>query len=83
MKCIMLVYKDDYNLIESYYSEGVDFIYFSSVEEALNIINNVLNDYDQYKHIAENAYKKTLEKYTTKEFIKYIKNTVKLERDLP
>lgn len=83
MKCIMLVYKDDYNLIESYFSEGVDFIYFSSVEEALNIINNVLNHYDKYKHIAENAYKKTLEKYTTKAFIKYIRDTIKLERDLP
>jgi hypothetical protein len=83
MKCIMLVYKDEYNLIESYYSEGADFIYFSSVEEALNIIVSVLNDYDKYKHIAENAYKKTLEKYTTKAFIKYIGQTIKLERDLP
>ena len=78
-KCILLVYKDKYNLIERYYTEGIDFLYFNSESDALILIEKILNNYNDYSHIADNAYIKTKQLYTTEEFINIVNNTVYLK----
>lgn len=75
MKCVLLVYKDKYNLIEQYFTEGVHFIYFSSAEEAIALIKDIL-DNDKYKEMAENAYELTRTKYSTGAFCQFIHDSV-------
>lgn len=64
-KCIILCYKDDYQIISKYFKENEDFLFFSSYEELTIIVKKILSNYDNYTYIAENAYKKTIENYTT------------------
>jgi len=72
-QCIILCYRDDYNLIEDYFKEGEDFIYFDSSEHLDKLIKIILDDYEKYSYIALNAYKKFINNYTLKHFCdKYI-----------
>jgi glycosyltransferase involved in cell wall biosynthesis len=74
-KCIPLVYYDKFKVVEEYFVPGQDFIYFHDSKELDELIEKILNNYDDYKHIAENIYKKCMENYTTKCFIdRYIKS---------
>jgi hypothetical protein len=72
MKCILLVYKDKYNLIEQYYTEGVHFVYFNSVAQALALIKDIHENPAKYNILAENAHIITKTKYTTGAFCQYI-----------
>jgi len=72
MGCILLVYKDDYKIIEDYFEENVDFIYFESEQDLESKVQNILNNYDSYKHIADSARKKVNEKYLVKNLVDYI-----------
>lgn len=58
MGCILLVYKDEYKLIEKYFTENEDFIYFINEEDLRTKINTILNDYESYKYLGINARKK-------------------------
>lgn len=69
MGCILLVYKDEYNLIENFFTENEDFIYFTDEIDLKIKIEKILSNYDDYKFLAENAKKKFYEKYTFKHFI--------------
>jgi hypothetical protein len=71
-KSLMLVMKDDFNIITQWFEPNVDFLYFdsSNIEET---INDALNNYDSYQALIENAYNKAVSNYTTEKFIeKYI-----------
>ena len=67
-ECIILCYRDDYNLIEDYFKEGEDFIYFDSSEHLDKLIKIILDDYEKYSYIGLNAYKKFINNYTLKHF---------------
>lgn len=72
-KAIILHYKDDWNVIENWFEPEKDFLYFSNENELQEIIIEILNNYDKYKIISENAYFKAMNNYTTKHFVeKYI-----------
>lgn len=72
-QCIILCYKDDYNTIEDYFIPGEEFLYFKDNNELENIIEKILENYDNYVHIAKNAYNKFMDNYTLKHFCdKYI-----------
>ena len=72
-KCIPLVYYHKSKIVETYFVPDVDFIYFRNLNELTTLINKIVNDYDSYKHIAENIYKKCVENYKVTDFIeKYI-----------
>jgi glycosyltransferase involved in cell wall biosynthesis len=72
-QCIILCYRDNYNLIEDYFKEDEDFIYFDSSEHLDKLIKIILDDYEKYSYIALNAYKKFMNNYTLKHFCdKYI-----------
>jgi UDP-N-acetylglucosamine 2-epimerase len=74
MKCIILVYKDNTSLIEKYYEPGVDFLYYKTEDECNELIEKILQNYDDYKYIAENAFNKTINNYTTKHLVDMIQN---------
>jgi len=72
-KCIPLVYFHKSKIVETYFVPDVDFIYFRTFNELILLINKIVNDYDSYKYIAENIYKKCVENYKVSDFIeKYI-----------
>lgn len=68
-KCIPLVYYDQYKIVEQYFTPNVDFIYFNTMDELDILIKEIEYCYDDYKHIAENVYKKCMENYTLEHFI--------------
>tara|TARA_R110001592_G_scaffold321570_3_gene600149 strand:- start:3388 stop:4338 length:951 start_codon:yes stop_codon:yes gene_type:complete len=75
-RTINLVMRDDWNVIEDFYSPGEDFIYFDDKDDLKNKINMIVNDWDNYQSIVENAYQKSLN-YTTKKFIEKIERETK------
>lgn len=73
-KCIMLVKRDPWNVIERFFEPGKEFLYFNDEADFLQVSEKVLSDYDSYKFIAENAYEKAMGNYTTKHFVeRYLK----------
>jgi hypothetical protein len=77
MRCIMLVYKDKYNIIEDYFEEASDFLYFENEIQLNELIEKILTNYDSYKYIAENAFNKTFNNYTTKNLVDNINRSLK------
>jgi hypothetical protein len=73
-KCIPIVYYHSSKIIETYFTPDVDFIYFKTEIELMSLIQKILLDYDSYKYIAENIYKKCIENYKVSDFVeKYFK----------
>tara|TARA_Y100001973_G_scaffold106279_1_gene183125 strand:+ start:1305 stop:2216 length:912 start_codon:yes stop_codon:yes gene_type:complete len=62
-KNVIVQFRDAVNLIEDFFTEGEDFVYYEK-----GILSDILNNYDNYKQIAYNAYNKAVTKYTTKSF---------------
>lgn len=75
-KTIILCQKDPWNLIEYYFEKDKEFIYFEDHFDMFDKIQDIVNNYDKYKHIAENAYKKCIENYTTHQLINVIKEII-------
>jgi glycosyltransferase involved in cell wall biosynthesis len=72
-KTLMLVLKDQYNVIEEWFVEGEDFIYFETEKELVEKIDSILENYSDYQFMIDNAYNKAVNEYTTEKFIeKYI-----------
>jgi len=77
MRCIMLVYKDKYNIIEDYFEENKDFLYFENETQLNDLVETILRNYDSYKYLAENAFNKTFNNYTTKHLVDFIHKSLK------
>jgi len=72
-KSLILCQKDPWNVIEKYFTPNEDFIYYDK-GKAKQQIENILNNYENYSHIIDNAYKKA-QNYTTEAFFnKYLKD---------
>lgn len=72
-KTLMLVLKDDFNVIEEWFTPNEDFIYFDTQEGMEELISEITKNYSNYIDIVENAYNKAVNHYTTEKFIeKYI-----------
>jgi hypothetical protein len=71
MGCILLVYKNKntYNIIERYFTENEDFLYFTDEVDLNNKIDMILADYDSYKYLAVNARNKVLQNYTLEHLV--------------
>jgi len=79
-KSVILHKFDEWNVIEDWYTPNEDFIYFDGEDDLIDKIHEINKNYDAYKYIAENAYNKAINNYTTKHFIeKYILPNTKLE----
>lgn len=72
-RSLILMYKDDWNCIEEWFTPDVDFIYFESQQELKEKIKHITENYEDYLHIVDNAYNKAMNEYTTEKFIeKYV-----------
>jgi hypothetical protein len=67
-KSLMLVYKDDWNYIESYFDEGVDFLYWKDLNDFKEKLHHVLNNYESFQPMIESAYNTLMNNFTTKHF---------------
>ena len=75
-KCIILAFKDPFNYIEQFFEENNEFIYWTNKNELNILLQQIINNYDNYKHIAEHAYNKAINNYTTKHFVEnYLLNS--------
>jgi hypothetical protein len=73
-KSLILCKKDPFCLIERYFSEKEDFLYFSSVDELRDLIKNVIQNYSRYEPLARNAFKKAVNNYTTDHLLALIQS---------
>jgi hypothetical protein len=74
-RCLMLVRRDPWNVIEHWFEPDVDFIYYDDEEDLPNKINEILLNWDSYSQIIENAFQKVVNNYTTEKFINRIKGS--------
>lgn len=71
---LMLCYKDDYNVIEDWFTPNEDFLYFSNEDELSVLISHARANPAFYDNIINNAYDKAMNNYTTKHFLdRYVK----------
>lgn len=70
-KTLMLIYKDEWNVIENWFEPNVDFLYFSNFLELENLIEKIIKNYSDYWHIVENANNK-VKKYSINKLINTI-----------
>lgn len=68
-KSLMLVLKDDYNIIENYFTPDSDFIYFSNKDELEYLISDAKNNPNKYESTVTNAYNKCVSLYTVENFL--------------
>ena len=63
-----------WNPIEKFFEPEKDFLYFEDEEDLKKILNHVVNNYDEFDQMRENAYNKAVNNYTTKHFVeKFLK----------
>lgn len=73
-KSLILCRKDEFNIIERFFTPGKEFIYYEP-DKLEETIRHVLADYDSYKPIIENAYQRAVKEYTTQVFFdRFLKN---------
>lgn len=71
-KSLILAYKDVWNLIDDFYTEGEEFIYFEDFKHLEDILEDVENNFDNYQNIINNAYEK-VKGYSVENIFEYIK----------
>jgi hypothetical protein len=54
-KTLMLMYKDDWNVIEEWFQPNKHFLYWETFEELETLIKDVSDNYEKYWHIVEAA----------------------------
>jgi spore maturation protein CgeB len=71
-RSLILCKKDPFNVIERYFEPGKEFIYYTN-DTLESTIRDILNNNDRYAIIAENAYQRACQSYTSRKFCeKYI-----------
>ncbi len=71
-KSLMFVKKDPWNLVADFYTPDEEFIYFSDFTELEERINDLINNFDNYKDIIEKAYDRSHD-YTVEKIYPYLK----------
>lgn len=72
-RSLMLVLRDNFNLIEEWFAPDEHFIYYSNKEELNSLIKECSENYSKYETIVEKAFDHALKNYTSRKFIeKYI-----------
>jgi spore maturation protein CgeB len=64
-KTLVLLKEDPWHVFDYWFEPGVDFLYYEKNEDLEWVIRQIVTNWDNYKHIPENAYKKAMELYTS------------------
>tara|TARA_R110000744_G_scaffold11217_4_gene34254 strand:- start:3317 stop:4276 length:960 start_codon:yes stop_codon:yes gene_type:complete len=78
-RTLNLVRRDKWNIIENYYTPNEHFVYFEDEVDLPIKLKEILNDWESYQPMIDNAYNKALE-YTAEKFISKIQEDI--ESDL-
>lgn len=70
-KTLMLMYKDDWNVIEEWFEPNTHFLYWESFEQLQSMIKEISENYEKYWYIVENAYEH-VQQYSIENLIKKI-----------
>jgi hypothetical protein len=74
-KSLIICLQDHWNLIESYFEEGKDFLYWKTPEDLNEKIHYILSHYDDYQPMIEHAYEVLINNFTTLHFFNnYLKD---------
>ena len=73
-KTLNLVERDPWNVIEKWYEPSKHFVYFESNDELHDKIVDILNNWDSYRHIVNNAYDLSINNYMCSNLINRIEN---------
>jgi hypothetical protein len=68
-KSLILCQKDPWNVIEFFFEEGKDFIYFDDENDLSDKVNYILKNYEQFTDMIESAYVKACNNYTVSKFV--------------
>ena len=71
-KTLMLMYKDDWNVIEEWFEPNKHFLYWETFEELETLIADISNNYENYWHIVEAA-NEHIQQYSIENLINKIK----------
>lgn len=72
-KTLMLVKQDPWRIMENWFVPDEDFIYYKEDKELEVKMREITNDWDNYKHIVENAYNKVSTLHNTEKFFNNVK----------
>ena len=64
-KTLSLIKRDPWNVIEYWFEPGVDFLYYDNNEDLPGMIKKISENWNDYKHIVDNAYNKAVNLYTS------------------
>jgi len=68
-RSVILCAKDPWNVIEKFFEPNKDFIYYENDSDLKEKLNDIINNYDKYQNIIDNAFEKA-KRYTTQNFVK-------------
>jgi len=72
-RCLMLVKRDPWNVIEYWFEPDKEFVYYDNEEDLPEVINEILSNWQDYEQIVENAFDKAINNYTIDHFIEIVK----------
>jgi hypothetical protein len=71
----MLCHFEEFRCVEWYFEPDKDFIYWYNTDDLEEKIHEILNNYEKYTYLADNAFYKLINNWTTHHFFeKYLKN---------
>ncbi len=68
-RSLILCRRDEFNVIERYFTPGKEFVYYES-GKLEQTIADILDNYSDYTDIIDRAYKRAVKEYTVKAFVK-------------
>ena len=73
-RCVILCQRDDWNVIENWFTPDKEFMYFDDEQDLDKKINHIVNNYNEFDDMRINAYNRAINNYTTKHFVdRYLK----------
>ena len=72
-KTLMLIYKDDWDVIEEWFEPNKHFLYWETFEQLEQLIKDISENYEKYWHIVESA-NEHVKQYSIQNLMKKIKN---------
>lgn len=72
-KTLILCKRDKWNVVEDFYKENEDFLYFDNLNHLNHLISEITKNYYNYSHLLDSAYSKVM-KYTSENLIEKINN---------
>ena len=71
-KTLVVLKEDPWRIFDKWFEPETEFLYYKNDEDLEPLLRDISNNWDSYKHIAENAYEKATKLYSTEKVFKTI-----------